>query len=88
MTADNWTIREYFDAHSKLWVDTIKHKELWTALAHFGIELHYICLLKRYADQQATVLTDKESDMLEIKRGKKQGHPLCSLLFNTVLQAA
>ena len=40
--------------------DTIKHKALWTALAHFGIESHYICLLKRlYADQKATVLTDK-----------------------------
>ena len=27
--------------------DTIKHKALWTALAHFGIESHYICVLQR-----------------------------------------
>ena len=69
--------------------DTIKHKALWTALAHFGIESHYICVLQRlHADQKATVLTDKESDMFAIKRGTKQGNPLSTLLFNTVLQAA
>ena len=69
--------------------DTISHKSVWDALAQFGIEPQYISLLKRlYADQQATVLTDKESDVLEIKRGTKQGDPLSSLLFNTVLQAA
>ena len=66
-----------------------KHKALWTAHAHFGIEPHYISLLKSFfADQKATVLIDKESDMFEIKRGTKQGDPLSSLLFNTVLQAA
>ena len=70
-------------------MDTIKHKALWTALAQFGIEPHHISLLKRlYADQKATVLTDKESDVFEIKKGSKQGDPLSRLLFNTVLQAA
>ena len=69
--------------------DTIKHKALWTALAQFGIKPQYISLLKKlYADQKATVLTDKESDVFEMKRGTKQGDPLSSLLFNTVLQAA
>ena len=69
--------------------DTIKHNALWTALALFGIEPHYICLLKRlYADQKATVLTDKESDTFEIRRGTKRGDPLGSSLFNTVMQAA
>ena len=53
------------------------------ALAHFGIDPHYI-----HADQKATVLTDKESDMFEMKRGTKQGDLLSSMLFNTVLQAA
>ena len=43
---------------------------------------------KLYKDQKATVLTDEESDMFEIKKGTKQGDPLPSLLFNTVLQTA
>ena len=47
--------------------DTIKHKALWTALAHFGIEPQHINFLKRlYADEKATVLTDKESDVFEV----------------------
>ena len=46
-------------------------------------------LLKQlYRDQKATVLTDEESDMFEIKKGTKQGDPLSSLLFNTFLQKA
>ena len=58
--------------HAKAF-DMINHKALWTALAHFGIEPHYISLLKRlFADQKATVLTDKDSDMFEIKRGTNQ----------------
>ena len=56
--------------------------------AQFGIEPQFISLLRRlYADQQATVLTDKESDVFEIKRVTKQRDPLSSLLCNTVLQA-
>ena len=49
--------------------DTIRHRSLWNALAQFGIEPQYISLLRRlYADQQATFLTDKESDVFENKR--------------------
>ena len=33
-------------------------------------------------------MTDKESDMFEIKKGTRQGDPLSSFLFNTVLQVA
>ena len=44
-------------------------------------------LLQRlYSHQERTVLTDKESDVFSIKKGTKQGDPLSSLLFNTVLQ--
>ena len=44
-------------------------------------------LLQRlYNHQEGTVLTDKESDVFPIKNGTKQGDPLSSLMFNTVLQ--
>ena len=69
--------------------DSISHKSLWKALEKFGIEPQYISLLRRlYAEQQGTVFTDKESDLLEIKRGMKQGDPLSSLVVNTVIQMA
>ena len=57
--------------------NTIRHDGLWNALARFEVETPYISLWKRlHADQQATVWTDKESDMFKL------------LFFNTVLQAA
>ena len=56
--------------------DTIRHRSLWNALAQFGIEPQYISLLRRlHADQQATVLTDKESDVFEKKEGRSSGSP-------------
>ena len=42
--------------------------------------------MKIYKDQKASVQTDVESNMFEIKKGTKQGDPLSCLLFNTVLQ--
>ena len=67
--------------------NSITHKSIWDALKSFIIEHGYIRLLKKlYRDQKATVLTDEESDMFEVKEGTKQGDPLSSLLFNTVLQ--
>ena len=69
--------------------DTIRHHKLWTALEQFGIEPHYIRLVRRlFADQKATVSTDKESDVFEMKRGTKQGDSLNKLLFNTALLVA
>ena len=69
--------------------DSIGHNSIWNALKICGIEQEYVSLLKRlYKDQKATVLTDKESDMFEIKRRTKQGDPLSSLLFNIALQVA
>ena len=80
----------------KIWVatvdvtnafDTTRHKSLWIALAQFGTQ--YSSLQTRlFADQKATISTDKESDVFEIKRRPKQGDPLSNLLFNTGLQAA
>ena len=49
--------------------DSITHKSIWNVLKSCNIEHDYIRLLKKlYRDQKATVLTDEESDMFEIKR--------------------
>ena len=54
---------------------------------HEGVRLHHPQInLER--DQKASVLTDEESNMFEIKKGTKQGDPLSSVLFNMVLQKA
>ena len=67
--------------------DSITHKSIWDALKYCNIEHGYISLLKKiYRDQKATVQTDEESNIFEIRRGTRQGDPLSSLLFNTVLQ--
>ena len=54
--------------------DRIKHSALWSSL--------------QFCQQEGAVLTDKESDAFPVKRETKQGDPLSSLLFNTVLQYA
>ena len=70
----------------KLWTVTI---DFMKALKSYGIEHDYISFLKKLCrDQKATVLTEEESDMFDIKKGTKQGDPLSSLLFNMVLQKA
>ena len=57
--------------------DSINHNiYIWDALKTCGIEHEYISFLKRFfRNQKATVIIDKESDMLEIKKGTKQGDP-------------
>ena len=48
---------------------SITHNSIWDALKTCGIEHEYINLLKRlYKNQKTTVMTDKESDMFEIKK--------------------
>ena len=69
--------------------DSVTHKSIWNTLNSCGIEHDCISLLKKlYRDQKASVLTDEESNMFEIKKGTKQGNPLSSLFFNMVLQKA
>ena len=66
--------------------DSITHKSIWDALNCCNIDHDYSFLKKLYRDQNTTVLTDEESNMFDIRKGTKQGDPLSSLLFNTVLQ--
>ena len=69
--------------------DSITHKSMWKALNFCDIEHDYVSPLKKiYKNQKASVQTDVESNMFEIKKGTKQGDFLSSLLFNMVLQRA
>ena len=53
--------------------DSITHKSIWNALKSCGIEHDCISLLKKMCrDQKASVQTDEESSMFEIKKGTKQ----------------
>ena len=67
--------------------DSITHKSIWDALKSCNIDHDYISLLKMiYRDQKASVQTDEECNIFNIRKGTKQGDALSSLLFNTVLQ--
>ena len=67
--------------------DSITRRSIWNALKSCGVEHDHISLLKKiYRDQKASVQTDEESNIFDIQKGTKQGDPLSSLLFNTVLQ--
>ena len=67
--------------------DSISHKSIWEALKSCNVDHEYVSLLKKiYKDQKASVQTDVESNIFDIQKGSKQGDPMSSLLFNTVLQ--
>ena len=67
--------------------DSISHKSFWEALKSCNVDHEYVSFLKKiYRDQKASVHTDEESKIFDIQKGSKQGDPLSSLLFNTVLQ--
>ena len=52
-----------------------------------NVDHEYVSLLRKiYRDQKASVQTDEESKIFDIQKGSKQGDPMFSLLFNTVLQ--
>ena len=59
--------------------DSISHKSIWEALKSCNIDHGYISLLRK-------IYRDQESNIFDIQKGSKQGDPLSSLLFNTVLQ--
>ena len=67
--------------------DNSCNKSIWDTLKSCNIDHDYISLLKKiYRDHKASVQTDEESNIFEIRKGTKQGDPQSSLLFNTVLQ--
>ena len=67
--------------------DSISHKSIWDALKSCNIDHDYISfLMKIYKDPKAFVQTDEGDNSFDIQKGTKQGDPLSSLLFKTILQ--
>ena len=67
--------------------DAIDQDGLWHALRQQKVPPSYIRILKQlYAGQSGRVRTDKLSKPFDIERGTKQGDPLSSLLFNSLLE--
>ena len=67
--------------------DSISHNSIWEAFKSCNVDHEYVSLLRKiYRDQKASVQTDEESEIFDIQKGSKQGDPMSSLLFNTVLQ--
>ena len=67
--------------------DSISRNSIWEALKSCNVDHEYVSLLRKiYKDQKASVQSDEESKIFDIQKGSKQGGPMSSLLFNTVLQ--
>ena len=67
--------------------DSMTHESTWKALTSCNVDHEYVSLLRKiYRDQKASVQTDEESEIFDIRKRTKQGDPMSSLLFNTVLQ--
>ena len=66
--------------------DSISHKCIWEALKSCNIDHEYVSLLRKIYREKTSVQTDEESEIFDIHKDSKQGDPMSSLLFNTVLQ--
>jgi len=67
--------------------DSIDQRYLWQALGEQQVPKGYIAILRNlYNNQSAQVKTDKMSRKFTIQKGTKQGDPLSSMLFNSLLE--
>ena len=67
--------------------DSIDQRYLWQALGEQQVPKGYITILRNlYNNQSAQVKTDKMSRKFTIQKGTKQGDPLSSMLFNSLLE--
>ena len=68
-------------------LNTVAHNSIWTSMMQMGVPSAYVrCLARLYTNQEGSVKTNILSTAFSIRRGTKQGDPLSSKLFNTVLE--
>ena len=69
--------------------DSISHNSIWKALLSCNVDHGYVCLLKKFTKIRRHQYRQTKRVKFSIsKKGSKQGDPMSSLLFNTVLQYA
>ena len=66
--------------------DSISHKSIWEALKSCNADHEYVSLLRKITETRRRRCKQTKSNIFDIQRGSKQGDPMSSLLFNTVLQ--
>lgn len=66
--------------------DTVSHAHLFEVLAHRGLDERYIILIKLLCSSQTASMNG--SRLFDIKSGVKQGDPMSTILFNTILDVA
>ena len=66
----------------------MEFEAIWGSLEEQHLPQEYIVLLRRlYSKQRGYVATDRRSSYFNYRRGAKQGDPLSSTIFNTVLES-
>lgn len=67
--------------------DSISHESIWESLKAINVNEKYINILKNiYSNSTSRVKLDKVGEIINIKRGVRQGDPISPKLFVAVLQ--
>jgi len=67
--------------------DSVKHKKIYEALKNQGTPQAYIKLINEmYTNLKSRIVTEMTGESFEIRKGVRQGEPLSSCLFHSILE--